>query len=172
MDKDKDIKKSDFELTVRPGTPADYPAALEIQRRAYQLKEVPLYGPNLLPLRETPEDLAAEAAEGKRLLVGTHAGRVVASIRVKQQEDGAIYSCRLSVDPDLQGKGIGQRMMQAVEALHPEADEFTLDCGVDSAENRHIYTKLGYRETGVELQAKGGPRCLEMRKTATHNSEL
>lgn len=158
------MDREDFTLEFRLGAPADYPAALEIQRRAYLQKEAPLYGPDIPPLRETPETMAREVAEGKRLLVGVHEGKVVASLRMKTLEDGAVYFGRLSVDPDLQGKGIGQRMALAVETLHPDAPGFVLDCGDKSEENMYIYTKLGYRLTGGTVQVPGGPFCLEMRK--------
>jgi len=151
-------------LSFRLGTPDDYPAALEIQRRSYALKEAPLYGQNIPPLSETPETLAAEIAEGKQLLVGVLDGKVAASLRMKTLEDGAAYFCRLSVDPDLQGQGIGKQMVAAFEEFNRDALAFTLDCGVDSAENMHIYTKLGYRETGESFQVPNGPKCLVMRK--------
>lgn len=153
-----------IQLSVRPGAPADYVAVIAIQRRAYQMKEAPLYGPDIPPLRETPETLAKEAEEGKRLLVGELSGRVVASLRVKTLEDGAVYWCRLSVDPDLMGNGIGQRMVKAVEDMHPDAPAMVLDCGENSAENMHIYSKMGYRTTGEEFQVPNGPRVLVMRK--------
>lgn len=157
-------EKKKAELTVRLGTPADYPAALEIQRRAYRLKEAPLYGESIPPLAETPETLAKEIAGGKQLLVGEVDGRLVASLRMKRLESGSAYFGRLSVDPDLQGNGIGQRMALAVEDQYPDATEFVLDCGENSAENYHIYHKIGYRETGKAFQVPNGPRCLEMIK--------
>lgn len=151
-------------MTFRIGCPGDYPAVLDIQRRAYKQKEAPLYGDAIPPLSETPETLAGEIADGKALLVGEMDGRVVASLRMKKRDDGAVYFGRLSVDPDMQGRGIGQKMALAVEELNPDAPAFYLDCGVDSTENMHIYTKLGYRKTGKEFQVEGGPYCLEMRK--------
>lgn len=154
----------EFELEIRPGTPDDYADALDVQQRAYALKEVPLYGGNIPPLSEMPETIAREEAEGKRLLVGTHDGKVVASLRMKTLEDGSIYFCRLSVDPDLQGRGIGKRMALAVEKLNPVAPSYVLECGDKSGENMYIYTKLGYRKTGREFQVPDGPYCLEMRK--------
>ncbi len=158
------MDKEAFELEVRFGTPADYPAALAIQHRAYGLKEAPLYGPDLPPLRETPDTLAAEVAAGTALLVGIGDGRIVASMRRKLKADGSAYFYRLSVDPALQGMGIGQRMMLAAERLHAGAPGFVLDCGDKSAENMHIYEKLGYRKTGAVIDVPNGPRCLEMRK--------
>ncbi len=151
-------------LTFRLAEPQDYPTILEIQRRAYLLKEAPLYGDDLPPLKETPATLAAEVAEGKQILVAERDGRAVGSLRFKQLDDGAIYWCRLSVDPDLQGNGIGQRLVAEVEARHPDASGFVLDCGKHSDENRHIYTKAGYRETGEGFQVPDGPYVLVMRK--------
>ena len=153
-----------FALTFRPGVPDDYEAILDIQRRAYRQKEAPLYGENIPPLKETPATLADEVAGGKTILVGVNNGRVVASLRMKPLEDGSMYWGRLSVDPDLQGKGIGQRMALAVEDFSPAANGFVLDCGDRSDENMHIYSKLGYRTTGEAFQVPGGPRVLVMKK--------
>lgn len=152
------------DITIRMGTPADYPAALEVQRRAYLQKEAPLYGPDIPPLAETPATLAEEAEEGKRLLICEKGGRLVASLRMQKLEDGSVYFGRLSVDPDMQGNGIGQRMALAVEEFNPGVREFVLDCGELSAENMHIYQKLGYRKTGAAVQVPNGPYCLEMKK--------
>ena len=159
------MDKEPMELEFRLGRPDDYEPALEIQRRSYRLKEAPLYGEGIPPLAETPETLAGELAGGKQLMVGVDkSDRVVASLRMQLREDGTAYVCRLSVDPDLQGRGIGQRMMQAFERFFPGAGAFVLDCGVDSQENMHIYSKLGYRLTGEEFQVPNGPLCLGMRK--------
>lgn len=156
--------KHETAFTARIGGPSDYRAALDIQCRSYEQKEAPLYGPNIPPLAETPETLAMEIAGGKTLVVGEADGRVVASLRMKRLPDGSAYFCRLSVDPDTQGRGFGQQMVAAFERLNADAPAFVLDCGVDSAENRHIYSKLGYRETGERIQVPDGPECAVMRK--------
>ncbi|MCD8141381.1 MAG: GNAT family N-acetyltransferase [Planctomycetaceae bacterium] len=151
-------------LTYRLATAEDYPVILDIQRRAYLLKEAPLYGDDLPPLKEKPATIAAEVADGKQVLLAEQNGRVVGSLRFKRLADGSIYWGRLSVDPVLQGNGIGQRLVAEVEARHPDASGFVLDCGKHSDENRHIYTKMGYRETGEGFQVPGGPYVLVMRK--------
>lgn len=158
------MNKPKIPIHVRLGRPEDYEAALEVQRRAYAQKEVPLYGDDIPPLSETPGTIAREIGEGYTLLVGETDGRIVASLRMKTLADGSVYFGRLSVDPCLQGNGIGQRMALAVEEFNPEATEFTLNCGEKSAENRHIYEKLGYRETGGAYQVPNGPRVLDMKK--------
>ena len=159
------MNRENAPLTIRMGHPEDYPAALDVQRRAYIEKEVPLYGNDIPPLYETPDSMKTEIAEGKTLVVGALGERVVASLRMKVLDKGAVYFGRLSVDPAFQGRGIGQRMALAVEELNPDAHEFILDCGIDSVENLHIYHKLGYRETGVTIQVQDGPMCVEMTKT-------
>lgn len=158
------MQKQDYSLTFRLGNEKDYPAVLEIQRRAYRLKEVPLYGEDLPPLRETPETLAQEMAGGKQLLLAEHEGKIVASMRFKVLDDGSVYWGRLSVNPDLQGRGIGQRLVRAVEDFNSEAPGFVLDCGEHSEENYHIYSKLGYAKTGEGFQVPDGPYVIVMRK--------
>lgn len=158
------MTQEEYPLTVRLGTPEDYPAVLEIQYRAYRQKESPLYGENIPPLKETPETIAGEIAAGKQLLIGESGGRVVASLRMKLLDDGSVYWGRLSVDPDIQGKRIGQRMALATESFHPDAPAMVLDCGEQSDENMHIYSKLGYRLTGESFQVPNGPKVLVMRK--------
>ncbi|MDR3077815.1 MAG: GNAT family N-acetyltransferase [Planctomycetota bacterium] len=157
---------ADGRLRIRPGEPGDYADILEIQRRAYAAKEVPLYGPDLPPLRETIEDLAKEAAAGVRILVGECRGRLVGSIRAERREGGEAHLYRLSVDPAWQGRGIGRRLALAAEEAWPDASALALDCGEKSLENLHIYRQLGYRETGQAIQVPDGPRCLVLRKPA------
>lgn len=151
-------------LMMRAATPEDYAAIIAIQRAAYQLKEVPLYGENLPPLQETPDSLALEAASGKQILVGTVDGAVVASLRLQVREDGEVYFGRLSVNPELQGNGLGQAILRALEKFFPAAPSFALDCGVKSEENNHIYSKHGYVLTGETFQVPNGPMVQVMRK--------
>lgn len=160
------MKNSAFaeKLTLRPAVAADYPAVLAIQRAAYQLKEAPLYGENLPPLQETPEVLAGEVAGGKQILVGEVDGAVVASLRLQIRDGGEVYFGRLSVNPELQGKGIGQAMLRGIEKYFPDAPSFALDCGVRSEENNHIYSKHGYVLTGETFQVPNGPLVRVMRK--------
>ena len=158
------VDKQSPNLTIRTGVPDDYEAVLAIQKAAYGLKEAPLYGAGLPPLFETPESIADEVKHGITLVVGEIDGHVVASLRAMRLPDRTVHFCRLSVAPDRQGCGIGQKMTLALESLYPDAPAFILECGEKSDENMHIYTKLGYEKTGKTFQVENGPFCHEMRK--------
>ena len=59
-------------------------------------------------------------------------------------EKGTAYIGRLK--PDSQNKGIGTRLMQAIEEHFRMADRYELFTGHRSARNLYLYRKLGYRE--------------------------
>jgi ribosomal protein S18 acetylase RimI-like enzyme len=54
------------------------------------------------------------------------------------------------VHPDLQGRGIGTRLMVAIEQLFPEARRFELFTGSLSVRNIALYKHLGYETFTTE----------------------
>jgi ribosomal protein S18 acetylase RimI-like enzyme len=54
------------------------------------------------------------------------------------------------VHPDFQKRGIGTRLMQAIEAEFPQMKRFTLGTGHKSEDNLRLYHKLGYRPYSSE----------------------
>ena len=96
--------------------------------------------------------------------------------RIKQNQLGELYSDRarvscpdadLSVEPDLMNRGIGTRLMRAIEAEFPRAGRFELATGHRSERNLRLYERLGYRRTREEVvsgevtlvwMGKGGQR--------------
>jgi tRNA (guanine37-N1)-methyltransferase len=99
------------------------------------------------PLTETLPELRASLAEAT-VLVARAAGRLVGSVRGQLEADGAWYIGRLMVAPDLQGQGMGSRLMDAIEALSPEGTVIArLFTGAKSAANLAFYARRGYLET-------------------------
>ncbi len=135
---------------ITRATPADAAAIHELQRLAYR-SEAELCGDwNIPPLTEP---LAATERELGEMLVlkATLAGRIVGSVRGRMTDARTCYVGRLMVHPDVQGRGLGTRLMRAMEEATPEARGYELFTGEKSARHLHLYAKLGYRRSRREV---------------------
>lgn len=78
-------------------------------------------------------------------------GRLVASARARA-EGTIVLIGRIVVAPDLQGRGLGTRMLRAVEVevlrTHPTVYAFELFTGAGSAGNLRLYRREGYEPVG------------------------
>jgi tRNA (guanine37-N1)-methyltransferase len=64
--------------------------------------------------------------------------------------------------PDLQGRGLGRRLLALIEEAAPEhVTSYSLFTGAGSAANIRMYTKAGYRLRGP---APGAPGAVVMTK--------
>jgi ribosomal protein S18 acetylase RimI-like enzyme len=132
-------------LTIEDAGIADAAEILALQKLAYQ-SEAELYGDDAIPpLTQTLAGLETEFADA-RVLKATADGRIVGSVRGRVV-DGVCHVGRLMVHPDLQGRGIGSRLLRRLEALFPAGSRFELFTGHRSAGNLRLYERLGYRET-------------------------
>lgn len=130
----------------------DLEAILALQRRAFE-SEARLAGNfNIPPLRQTLQELEQEWREGLLLKAVDATGALVGSVRARLTEETA-YVGKLMVRPDLQGKGIGTRLLAAIEeaCTQPRLELFT---GVHSLRNLMFYERVGYvRFKEEELQS-------------------
>lgn len=130
-------------LRIEAAQPGDAPEILALQRLAYQ-SEARLYDDwDLPPLTQTLDSLREEIG-GARVLKAVAGGRIAGSVRARLI-DGTCHVGRLIVDPQLQGRGIGTRLMEAIEAEFPAALRFELFTGSRSSGNLRLYERLGYR---------------------------
>lgn len=135
-----------MDVTIEPGHPADAGELITVQRAAY-LGEAQRYGtPFLPPLTESPEEVFAN---GVTVLVARlTSGRLVGSVRGTAGGD-TWFVQRLAVAPDLHGRGIGSRLLDAIEALAPAGTtRCELDTGARSEANLRLYRRHGYAEVG------------------------
>lgn len=150
-----------MEIHIRPADPADAPAILALQKAAYQQEAERYNDFTIPPLTQSLPDLAAEISTGVFLKALDGRGRLVGSVRACEKEE-TVHIGRLIVAPDCQRKGIGTRLMAAVEAGFPGAKRFELFTGHKSRGNIRLYQRLGYRTCRTEqLTPKVGMVFLE-----------
>jgi GNAT superfamily N-acetyltransferase len=136
------------EIVIEPAQPADAGPLLVVQRSSY-LSEAQAYGELFIPpLVETLDEVRA-AIEAGGVLIARLGPRVVGSVRW-QVRDGVCHVGKLSVAGDLQGRGIGSALLNAVEEQVPDVDAYTLFTGADSPYNIRLYRRHGYVETHTE----------------------
>ncbi|MCP4685684.1 MAG: GNAT family N-acetyltransferase [bacterium] len=131
----------------------------------------------LRPARKQLLKELGEVRTNRHFYVGLENGTVVAMIQLvlnnadndpelANGEDIA-HTHNLQVRSELQGRGIGRRMMEFVEEKAREMGKKTLTLGVDDSNERAagLYRKLGYRLFKEEPGRVDSEKCLFMRKS-------
>lgn len=131
---------------------------LTVQRAAY-VAEAQVNGVlDLPPLRETVAEIAADLASPDVLSFGAWLGtRLVGSVRGRPDGDRMEIS-RLSVAPDLQGRGVGRALLAHVTAATPPTVRtLWLVTGVASVGNQRMYARAGFEQVDKRTDALGVP---------------
>jgi GNAT superfamily N-acetyltransferase len=130
------------DMRIEAAELGDAEEILALQRAAFQSEAALWDDYTIPPLTQTLAEL--EADFGRQLFLKAVAGgRIVGSVRAHEQ-DGTCYVGRLVVEPDLQNRGIGTRLMHAIEAQFPDASRYEIFTGEKSQRNIHLYGRLGY----------------------------
>jgi len=135
------------DLTIRDIREPDAGEVLTLQRAAF-VQEALIYDTvRMPPLTQSLDELRAELAVnlGQVALQGS---RLVGAVRARRESDLLLIG-RLAIAPDVQGLGIGSRLLAAVEDRGRGAGcrEAELFSGSLSEANLRLYESLGYLET-------------------------
>ncbi len=142
---------------------ADAAELLTLQRACWVQEQQANPGVHIPPLHESLADLQAWLGTWTTLVLRS-GGRLVAAVRGRLEGD-AWEIGRLMVAPDLQGRGIGRLLLDAIELAAPDdATGFVLFTGALSERNIRIYKKAGYRLLGPDPDAPGAVRLLKRRR--------
>ena len=147
--------------TIVPAQLADAPAILALQKlafepeaRACQVWEIP-------PLQETVDGIR-EHIRMATVLKATDGERLLGSVRGIVTGDTCLIRV-LAVAPDAQGRGLGARLLGAIEAAHPEVRRFELTTHMIMVGNVRFYLRHGY-EVVEQVQHAPTIRLAFMRK--------
>jgi len=133
--------------TLLPGTRADAPEVLVLQRCCWVAEAIANDTLDIPPLHEDLDAVRAWVGtawllrDGPRLIGG-----------VRGTADGGTWRIgRLMVAPDRQGEGLGRRLLAHAEAsAPPQVDRFALFTGRRSTRNLALYERAGYRRVGED----------------------
>lgn len=134
---------------------------LTIQRAAY-LAEARRYGAwDLPPLVETLQEIKDHLEDGTPALGAFEGPRLVGSVRSRIDED-RMEVARLAVAPDMQGKSVGRRLLEAISTRVPDHVRVVwLFTGAESDENLRFYESAGFVRASEHLDAVG-IRCVTL----------
>jgi len=131
------------EIKIVHASVDDASEILALQKLAY-LSEAAIYDDySIPPLTQTLEDTLADFKYRLFLKVAI-VGKIIGSVRA-HLANGTCYIGKFIVHPDYQNRGIGKRLMRAIEAEFKQAKRYELFTGHRSERNLYLYQKLGYK---------------------------
>jgi GNAT superfamily N-acetyltransferase len=138
-----DHDQSPGEVVIAPISDADAGEVLTVQRAAF-VSEAAIYGSvDMPPLTQTLSELEAELRSESGFTARID-GRLVGAIRFVEK-DGLLLIGRIAIAPDMQGEGIGRKLLESAENAST-ADAAELFTGSLSEANIRLYESCGYVE--------------------------
>jgi chorismate mutase/predicted N-acetyltransferase YhbS len=154
------------EILISQAELKDAETILSLQKRAY-IQEVELNDNNfnIPPMMQSIESMRHDFTTNTILKAATSGDLIVGSVRAVQIHT-ICFIGRLIVEPIYQKKGIGRKLLHAIEKYFSAASNFELFTGVKSTRNREFYKNAGYIEA-EEYDAPDGTRLIKLRKYRT-----
>ena len=133
----------------------DLEGILALQKLAFTGEAVRYNDFSISPMVETIDGLTKEFSDPRKaviILKMVQDRHIIASVRA-YENDGTCHIGRMAVHPDYQHKGLGTRMMKAIESCYAGA-RFELFTGAQSKENILFYQSLGYHINDMQNDAE------------------
>lgn len=139
------MAQQDLGLTLRRAELAEADAISQLINRAYRVEEFFVRG-----TRTSADEVRQLLVDGTFLVLDYAEGGLAAAIYTRVEGDRGYFGL-LSVDPDLQGSGLGRRLVAVAEALAEANGCTAMDLQVVNlrSELPPWYRSLGYVECGT-----------------------
>ena len=131
-------------IAIKKGTVEDAEEILTLQKRAFRSEAERYDDYTLPPLAQTLEEIKRDF-ERQYVLKATLRDEIIGSVRA-HEEDGTCHVARLVVHPNYQGRGIGSRLVRAIESIFANVQRFEIFTGDRSEPALCLYRGLGYEE--------------------------
>lgn len=130
------------DMTIQRAGVDDAGEILALQKLAYVSEAEVLQDFTIPPLHQTLEDILAEF-NVQVFLKAERENRLIGSVR-GYLDRGTCHIGKLIVHPNHQNRGIGTRLLTAVELHFPDARRYELFTSDKSKKNLYLYRKCGY----------------------------
>ena len=131
---------------------SDMEEILKLQYAAYQSEALIHNDFTIQPLTQTLNETIAEYNKGI-VLKAVQDNKIIGSVRA-YAEGNTAYIGKLMVHPDHQGKGLGKRLLAAIEREFPHK-RYELFTSCKSDRNLHLYEATGYMRFREETDDAG-----------------
>jgi len=148
---------------IVPALLEDAPALLAMQRVAFEPEAQAGQDRDIPPLQETV-DTVREHIRTATVLKAVDGEHLLGAIRGIVTGDTCLIRV-LVVAPQAQGRGLGARLLRAIEDAHPQAARFELTTNMIMPRNVRFYLSHGY-ELVEQIQHSPRIRLAFMRKIA------
>lgn len=141
-----------LEVTIRDENFPDWPALLDLIRRAFAYMAPRIDPPS--SMRLLTEQSIAEKAEAETLLLARDGEKLVGCVFLRDMGE-AMYMGKLAVDPAVQGSGAGRALVKRAVDYCREAGKrrIELESRIELTEVHDFFRRQGFRETGRTTHA-------------------
>jgi phosphoribosylanthranilate isomerase len=136
------------EIPIGDASREDLAEILALQKLAYRSEAELNNDFGIPPMTQELDGIEAEFRQ-RVFLKAVVNGKIVGSVRAHLDE-GTCHIGRLIVHPEAQNRGLGTRLLQAIEQRFSDARRYELFTSERSTRNLYLYRKHGYRDFRVE----------------------